>query len=336
MADTFEAISRDPQALKDTIARTPATLDEGTRSAAAGALRSCTCGRALRRGPGHGARAAGQACRRSTARSPPARGCSIARPSSPTTCRGTLRAVRDLARSPSTDTTLAGLTDTMEDAPTRRCATSGRRSRCATTSRTCGRSSRTTCPRRTRRATPSACRSSPRAACPDELDAELRRGPAGRGRPDRPRREGGVRRRRRAASVRLRPAPSDEHGQRRLRESGQRGLSGVTGFYTDHRTPGDQGPTFRVSAGPDGRVVLRRADRVSLPRRRRRPRTRGPSSFAVGDDAARARRRRRVPLVRQGRPVRQRALRDQGRVPRHGRHPTALAGADRGRPGRRG
>jgi hypothetical protein len=32
MADTFEAISRDPQALKDTIAKTAPTLDVGTRS----------------------------------------------------------------------------------------------------------------------------------------------------------------------------------------------------------------------------------------------------------------------------------------------------------------
>ncbi|MEY2517461.1 MAG: phospholipid/cholesterol/gamma-HCH transport system substrate-binding protein, partial [bacterium] len=32
MADTFEALSRDPQALKDTIAHSPATLDEGIRS----------------------------------------------------------------------------------------------------------------------------------------------------------------------------------------------------------------------------------------------------------------------------------------------------------------
>ncbi|HEX6389284.1 MAG TPA: MlaD family protein, partial [Solirubrobacteraceae bacterium] len=32
MADTFEAFSRDPQALKDTISKTPSTLDVGTRS----------------------------------------------------------------------------------------------------------------------------------------------------------------------------------------------------------------------------------------------------------------------------------------------------------------
>ena len=32
MADTFDAISRDPQALRDTISKQPATLDVATRS----------------------------------------------------------------------------------------------------------------------------------------------------------------------------------------------------------------------------------------------------------------------------------------------------------------
>ena len=58
MADTFEATSRDPEALKDTIARTPATLDEGIRVAARTAPVPQPPRGPLRRGPGHRARAA--------------------------------------------------------------------------------------------------------------------------------------------------------------------------------------------------------------------------------------------------------------------------------------
>ena len=87
MADTFEALSRDPQALRETIARSPATLQDGDRVAAATPPVPDPPGRDLRRGPGHGAASCARACRRSTGRSPPARRCCGARRSSPRTSR---------------------------------------------------------------------------------------------------------------------------------------------------------------------------------------------------------------------------------------------------------
>ncbi len=111
-ADTFEGASRDPQALKDTIARTPGTLDEGIRSLPAtrpflsrlAGISDEVQGTALelrRSLPAFNrALAAGTPVLRRT-------------PEFTEKLEGTLRAVRDLARSPTTDQTLAGLTSTM-------------------------------------------------------------------------------------------------------------------------------------------------------------------------------------------------------------------------------
>jgi virulence factor Mce-like protein len=113
MADTFEAASRDPQALKDTIARTPGTLDVGIAS--------------LPKTRPFLARLAGlsdevQGTARELRASLPsvnralASGTRVLRrtPRFTDKLEGTLRALRDLAKSPTTDTTLAGLTDTMK------------------------------------------------------------------------------------------------------------------------------------------------------------------------------------------------------------------------------
>ena len=102
MADTFEGASRDPQALKDTIARSPGTLDEGIRSLPLtrpflSRLASISdevqgTARELRRSlPAFNrALAAGTPVLRRT-------------PQFTDKLEGTLRAVRDLARSPTTD-----------------------------------------------------------------------------------------------------------------------------------------------------------------------------------------------------------------------------------------
>jgi virulence factor Mce-like protein len=112
MADTFEALSRDPQALKDTIARTPATLDEGIRSLPdARPLLSHLAGLSDEvRGTARELRASLPSVNRALAS-----GTRVLRRTPQFTDRldGTLRALRDLARSPTTDTALAGLTDTM-------------------------------------------------------------------------------------------------------------------------------------------------------------------------------------------------------------------------------
>ena len=64
-------------------------------------------------------------------------------------------------------------------------------------------------------------------------------------------------------------------------ESGQRGYPNE-GVFTDHRTPGNQGPTYKgIAHVPDGRVLLRRAGRhraVGAAMRRER----GPTPFVVG------------------------------------------------------
>jgi hypothetical protein len=113
MADTFGAISRDPQALRDAIAATPATLDEGisslpdTRpflSRLAGISDEVRgTARELRRSlpPVNRALAAGTPVLRRT-------------PEFTDDLQGTLRALRDLAKAPTTDMTLAGLTATMK------------------------------------------------------------------------------------------------------------------------------------------------------------------------------------------------------------------------------
>jgi virulence factor Mce-like protein len=112
MADTFEGASRDPQALKDTIARSPATLDEGIRSlpvtrpflSRLAAISDEVQGTALelrRSLPAFNrALAAGTPVLRRT-------------PQFTDKLEGTLRALGDLAKSPTTDQALAGLTDTM-------------------------------------------------------------------------------------------------------------------------------------------------------------------------------------------------------------------------------
>ena len=112
MADTFEALSRDPEALRDTIERSPATLDEG--------IRSLPDTRPLLarlaeisdevRGTAREVRTSVPAINSALAAGTPV----LRRlPAFTSDLEGSLRALRDLARSPTTDITLAGLTDTM-------------------------------------------------------------------------------------------------------------------------------------------------------------------------------------------------------------------------------
>jgi virulence factor Mce-like protein len=113
MADTFEAASRDPDALKDTIARTPATLDEGIAS-----LPDARPFLSRLAGLSDEVQGTARELRASlpSVNSALAAGTRVLErtPEFTDDLRGTLRAVRSLARSPSTDTTLAGLTDTMK------------------------------------------------------------------------------------------------------------------------------------------------------------------------------------------------------------------------------
>ena len=112
MADTFEAMSRDPQALRETIARSPATLEEGIRSLPetrpfltrlAGISDEV-------RGTARELRASLPAVNRALATGTPV----LRRtPELTEDLEGTLRALRSLAKSPTTDIALAGLTDTM-------------------------------------------------------------------------------------------------------------------------------------------------------------------------------------------------------------------------------
>jgi len=113
MADTFEAISRDPQALQDTIERSPGTLDVGIASlpdtrpflARLAEISDEVQGtaRELRRSlPAvNSALAAGTPVLRRT-------------PAFTDDLERTLRALRELARSPTTDITIQGLTATMK------------------------------------------------------------------------------------------------------------------------------------------------------------------------------------------------------------------------------
>jgi virulence factor Mce-like protein len=112
MADTFEGLSRDPQALRDTIARSPATLDEGIRAlpdtrpllARLAAISDEV------RGTSRELRASLPAVNRALAAGTPV----LKRaPQFTDDLEGSLRALRDLAKSPTTDITLGGLTDTM-------------------------------------------------------------------------------------------------------------------------------------------------------------------------------------------------------------------------------
>lgn len=112
MANTFDALSRDPQALRDTIARSPGTLQAGIVSLPdtrpfltrlAGISDEV-------RGTARELRASLPAVNRALATGTPV----LRRtPAFTEDLEGTLRALRSLAKSPTTDITLAGLTDTM-------------------------------------------------------------------------------------------------------------------------------------------------------------------------------------------------------------------------------
>jgi virulence factor Mce-like protein len=113
MADTFEALSRDPQALRDTIARSPATLQEGidslpkTRPFLA---RLASISDEVQ-GTSRELRASLPAVNRALKAGTPV----LKRlPAFTSDLEGSLRALRDLAKSPTTDITIAGLTDTMK------------------------------------------------------------------------------------------------------------------------------------------------------------------------------------------------------------------------------
>jgi len=113
MADTFGALSEDPQALKDAISATPPTLDEGIAS-----LPDTRPFLARLAGISDEVRGTARELRRSL---PPinraiAAGTPVLRrtPQFTGDLQGTLRALRDLARSPTTDITIAGLTATMK------------------------------------------------------------------------------------------------------------------------------------------------------------------------------------------------------------------------------
>ncbi|MBA3327180.1 MAG: MCE family protein [Solirubrobacterales bacterium] len=113
MADTFEAFSRDPQALRDTIAGSPAVLDEGIRSLPAqrpflsrlAAISDEVSGSA------RALRASLPSVNRALASGTEVLPRTVAFNEK---LEGTLRATRELAASPTTDLTLAGLTTTMD------------------------------------------------------------------------------------------------------------------------------------------------------------------------------------------------------------------------------
>jgi ABC-type transporter Mla subunit MlaD len=112
MADTFDALSRDPQALRDTIAHTPGTLQEGIESLPASRpflTRLAGISDEVQ-GTARELRASLPAVNRALAAGTPV----LRRtPQFTDDLEGTLRALRSLATSPTTDITLAGLTDTM-------------------------------------------------------------------------------------------------------------------------------------------------------------------------------------------------------------------------------
>jgi hypothetical protein len=112
MADTFGALSEDPQALKDTIAATPATLDEGIASlpqigSFADSLASISDEVS---GTAHELEISLPAINDAIAAGIPV----LPRvPRFTDDLEGSLRALRDLAKSPTTDLALGGLTSTM-------------------------------------------------------------------------------------------------------------------------------------------------------------------------------------------------------------------------------
>jgi virulence factor Mce-like protein len=112
MADTFEALSRDPGALRETIARTPGTLQEGIESLPPTRpflVRLADISDEVR-GTARELRASLPAVNRALRAGTPV----LRRtPQFTEDLRGTLRALRSFAKSPTTDITIAGLTDTM-------------------------------------------------------------------------------------------------------------------------------------------------------------------------------------------------------------------------------
>ena len=112
MADTFEALSRDPQALRDTIERSPATLEAGIASLpdTRPLLTRLAAISDEVRGTARAVRRSAPAVNRALAAGTPV----LRRlPAFTTDLEGSLRALRDLAKSPTTDITIGGLTDTM-------------------------------------------------------------------------------------------------------------------------------------------------------------------------------------------------------------------------------
>jgi virulence factor Mce-like protein len=112
MADTFEALSRDPQALRDTIARSPGTLQTAIRTLpdTRPLLTELAAISDEVQGTARELRASLPAVNRALAAGTPV----LRRtPQFTADLEGSLRALRDLAKSPTTDITLAGLTDTM-------------------------------------------------------------------------------------------------------------------------------------------------------------------------------------------------------------------------------
>ena len=112
MADTFEALSRDPQALRETIARSPGTLQEGIESLPPTRpflVRLAGISDEVRGTAGE-LRASLPAVNRVLAAGTPV----LRRaPEFTEDLEGSLRALRSFAKSPTTDITLGGLTDTM-------------------------------------------------------------------------------------------------------------------------------------------------------------------------------------------------------------------------------
>jgi len=113
MADTFEALSRDPEALKDTIERSPGTLQTGIETlpdTRPFLVRLAGISDEVQ-GTARELRASLPAVNRALAAGTPV----LRRlPEFTEDLEGSLRALRDLAKSPTTDITLAGLTDTMK------------------------------------------------------------------------------------------------------------------------------------------------------------------------------------------------------------------------------
>jgi virulence factor Mce-like protein len=113
MADTFEALSRDPQALRDTIERSPGTLQVGIESLpdTRPLLRRLADISDEVRGTAREVRRSVPAVNRALAAGTPV----LKRlPAFTSDLEGSLRALRGLARSPTTDITIGGLTDTMK------------------------------------------------------------------------------------------------------------------------------------------------------------------------------------------------------------------------------